>query len=387
MVKNIIPKIGLVVGVVAIITLNYFYWQQNNSKTETLNTKITNLEIDKNKALEDLVSFQSVDQVIINNNLTTEIKSIYETYNLAIETYNKLTDLRDGGNKTRAYEVKFAEILKLLGDKKYLEAKDKTLVLENELDKKIKEVAIASIPKIDNLPVNNVPPQAGYNRQKVAIDGGEFVVDIITVDLTKNRIIVDTASDGDCKNDCPVKSLADFVARSGGWAGINGPYFCPATYPACTDKKNTFDTLIMNKNKTYFNSENNVYSSVPAVVFSTTSRFLGKTADWGRDTGVDSVIAGQPLLVWDGQSRFGGDGDPKKSSIGSRVFIGATDNTTYLGIIRNVSVAQASQVIAKMGIKYAINLDSGGSTAMMANGKYVAGPGRDTPFGIVVIRR
>lgn len=376
MVKNIIPKIGLTVGVVVIVGLTAGIWWQDNKqnleKIETLNSIITNTGNSKKMLEEELAQLKLSDGVVDS-----------ETYKVALKSYEKLTDLRDSGAKTKTLEVRFAEILKLLGERNYTEAKSKIELF----DKELLVAAITPVPKIDNLPVNNIPPQAGYNRQKVAIDGGEFAVDIITVDLTKNKIIVDTASEGDCKQDCPVKSLGDYVARSGGWAGINGPYFCPATYPACTDKKNTFDTLIMNKNKTYFNSDNNVYSSVPAVVFSTTSRFLAKTADWGRDTGVDSVIAGQPLLVWDGQSRFGGDGDPKKSSIGNRVFIGATDNTAYLGIVRNVSVAQAAQVIAKMGIKYAINLDSGGSTAMMANGKYVAGPGRDTPFGIIVVRR
>jgi len=32
-------------------------------------------------------------------------------------------------------------------------------------------------------------------------------------------------------------------------------------------------------------------------------------------------------------------------------------------------------------------LDSGGSTAFLVNGKYVAGPGRQTPFGIVLVKK
>jgi hypothetical protein len=51
------------------------------------------------------------------------------------------------------------------------------------------------------------------------------------------------------------------------YAGINGVFFCPSTYPSCAGKTNSFDTLLMNKNKTYFNGTNNIYSTVPAVLF------------------------------------------------------------------------------------------------------------------------
>lgn len=106
-----------------------------------------------------------------------------------------------------------------------------------------------------------------------------------------------------------------------------------------------------------------------------------------RDTGVDAVIAGQPLLVFNGQSQFGGDGDPKKSGKGTRAFIGGTDNTVYIGVVYNCTVAEMANVVAKLGIKNAINLDSGGSIALFQNGKYLAGPGRDLPFGIMLVKR
>lgn len=58
--------------------------------------------------------------------------------------------------------------------------------------------------------------------------------------------MVDTASDSTCTRDCPALPLAEYVSRSGAYAGINGSYFCPADYPSCADKKNSFDTLLMN---------------------------------------------------------------------------------------------------------------------------------------------
>jgi exopolysaccharide biosynthesis protein len=146
--------------------------------------------------------------------------------------------------------------------------------------------------------------------------------------------------------------------------------------------------LLMNRKKVYFNSDNNVYSNVPAVIFSGGSaRFVGSSSEWGRDTGPDSVIASQPILVSGGNVSFGGDGDPKKGSRGNRSFIGTKGSTVYIGVVRTATVAETARVLKALGLDSALNLDSGGSTALYANGRYLAGPGRQTPFGIVLVRK
>lgn len=182
--------------------------------------------------------------------------------------------------------------------------------------------------------------------------------------------------------------MADYVSKGGGFAGINGPYFCPAEYPSCAGKTNSFDTLLMNKSKFYFNSSNNVYSSVPAMIFSSGNvRLVERSSDWGRDTGVDAVVASQPLLISGGEVRFGGDGDIKKTSKGTRSFISSKDKTVYIGVVRNATIAEVAKVLKTLGMQSALNLDSGGSTAFYVNGKYVVGPGRQTPFGIIFVRK
>ena len=99
------------------------------------------------------------------------------------------------------------------------------------------------------------------------------------------------------------------------------------------------------------------------------------------------MIASQPLLLSNGEVRFGGDGDPKKGSRGNRSFIGTKGNTVYIGVVRTATVAETALVLKALGLENALNLDSGGSTALMTGGKYVAGPGRNTPFGIVLVRK
>lgn len=243
----------------------------------------------------------------------------------------------------------------------------------------------------DNTPVlaatsvvasNSLPP-SGYHRRSVKTDRGTFTVDVVAADLNSTRVIVETASESDCKDNCPVLSLKDYVQRSGAYAGINGSYFCPATYPSCSSKKNSFDTLLMNKNKTYFNSANNVYSTVPAVVFQGNSaRFVNASLEWGRDTGADAVIANYPLLVFNGNINFTGSSDGKLNGRGSRSFIGAKDNMVYIGVVRGASVADAAKALHAMGMQNALNLDSGGSTALY-HGGYKAGPGRGIPNAIL----
>lgn len=234
---------------------------------------------------------------------------------------------------------------------------------------------------------NNTPPNNGYSRQVVSTDVGSFTVSMIAGDLNSTRVIVDTASGSDCSNDCPVLSLGEYVSRNGAYAGVNGSYFCPASYPSCAGKTNTFDLLLMNKNKTYFNSDNNVYSSNPGVVFgSGYIRFLGAVSGWGRDTSIDGMISNYPLLVSGGNVVFGGDSDPKKGSKGNRSFVANRGNTAYIGVVFSATVAESARALDALGMDNALNLDSGGSTALWFNG-YVAGPGRNIPNAILFVQK
>ena len=356
------------------------------AQSQDLSGKLVNSEARLSSASATLTMVMAEDQRLINQNLTQEIKAIHTTYEQTVLVYEDLLDLKANTTKTAKFDDKLAEILKLLANRNYATAGAQLAQLKTDIAGEQTKIA-ASFKIPENVPVNNSAPGSGFSRQQVETDIGTFMVSIVAADLNSTRVIADTASNGTCGNDCPVMALGDYTARSGAFAGINGPYFCPATYPQCADKKNSFDTLLMNKSKVYFNSDNNVYSSVPAVIFQGNSaRFVGKSSEWGRDTGPDSVIAAQPFLVSNGQSVFGGDGDPKKGSKGSRGFIGATGNTVYIGFVHNATVAESARVLAKMGIQNALNLDSGGSSALWFGG-YKVGPGRALPIGILLVRK
>lgn len=236
--------------------------------------------------------------------------------------------------------------------------------------------------------INNAPPGSGYSRQTINAEGKNYTVAIVAADIGSTKVIVDTASDSNCASDCPVLSLGDYVSRSGAYAGINGSYFCPADYPSCAGKKNAFDTLLMNKNKVYFNSDNNVYSTVPAVISSSGGiRFVGQSLEWGRDTGVDGVLANYPLLVAGGNISFTeAPNEPKFGGAASRTFVAGKGNMVYIGIVYGASMGESAKVMKAMGMDGALNLDQGGSTALW-HGSYKAGPGRGIPNAILFVKR
>lgn len=341
------------------------------------------------KALDSL---KHENQYVINQKQQEEIKNIQKTYGETVNSYQQLIDLKLLNNKTDdTFDKLLALSLKQLADKNYASA-EATLA---ELNKKIgeeKQKAVAAAPSSGNANTANVQssnaaPGSGYSRQKVRSDVGEFVVDIVAADMGSTRVIVDSASDGDCHDNCPVLPLSDYVSRNGAFAGINGAYFCPATYPQCAGKTNSFDTLLMNKNKHYMNSDNNVYSTVPAVIFlSGSMRFVSASSQWGRDTSPDGVLANQPLLVSGGNVSFNGDGDPKHGSKGPRSFVGNKGSTAYIGVVQNATVAEAAHVLKTLGLDNALNLDSGGSTALWSGG-YKDGPGRNIPDAILFVRK
>ncbi|MFA9289173.1 MAG: phosphodiester glycosidase family protein [Weeksellaceae bacterium] len=379
-----------IILIAVIGSLSYYYYTDIRSAENTgtqLSQELKEAREESAKHKTELEELKNVDQVVRNDDLEKRIGQIEKTYQSAVERYEELLDLKTKTNKTTALDELYSKAVAQLAERNYSSASATLATLQSEIRKADAALATAfTIPA--NVAESNTPPAAGSSRQSVTSEIGTYLVDIISADLGSTRVIVDTASDGDCRNDCPVKSLGEYAARSGAFAGINGPYFCPADYPSCADKKNSFDTLLMNKNKTYFNSDNNVYSTVPALIFSAGSgRLVGQSLEWGRDTGPDSVIASQPMTMSGGNVTFTGGGDPKQGSKGPRSFIGYTGSKVYIGVVHNATVAEAAYVLKALGVQNALNLDSGGSTALWSNGRYLAGPGRNTPFGILFVNR
>lgn len=351
-----------------------------------------NLQNEVQIASEKIASFSAeIDRLnqedLRQTNLAVrnEITELKSTYTRAYNTYKSVLSIRDRAGRFGPLESLFATILNNLAKDDLKNAEVNLKKLADDIAKE--DARLATVVTIAaSVPAIQAAPGSGYRRQKVVVDGNEWQVDVVAADLSSTRVIVDTASDSTCRQDCPVLPLATYVSRSGAFAGINGTYFCPDTYPDCANRKNSFDYLVMNKNKVYFNSDMNVYSTVPAVIFSGTSvRYVGQALEWGRDTGVDAVLSNRPLLVL-GKNIALGATEAKENIKGPRSFVGNTGTTVFIGVVRSATLAEAAKVLQTMGVENALNLDDGGSVALWSGG-YKLGPGRNIPNALLFVRR
>jgi hypothetical protein len=393
-IKNIenlhLKTILIYIGVITVIAGLGYQSLTLSQKTDRLKNEANNkaeIESELNKTKKRIEELESRDEYKINDELEKEIKSINTTYKKAVSTYEKLLDYKDKGEDTVELDEIFADALSKLSERDYESADTQLSTLTAKIQEKEEAIAASfEIPK--SVPESNAPPGSGYSRQTVNVDGlGSYLVSIVAADISSTKVVVDTASPSDCGNDCPVLALSDYVSRNGAYAGINGTYFCPASYPSCAGKTNSFDLLLMNKDKTYFNSDNNVYSNNPGVIFGGGYiRFVSSVSQWGRDTSIDSMISNFPLLVFNDQVVFGGDDDPKKGSKGGRSFIANKGNTVYIGVVHSATVAESARVLKQLGMNNAMNLDDGGSTALWSGG-YKVGPGRNLPNVILFVSK
>lgn len=329
---------------------------------------------------DEYEKLKSDDQVVKNASLSAEMTNIYQTYSEGAKLFEDRADLVITVGKVSSVDIALAKYLRLLGDKDWVGAIEQAKKVRSEIDK----IVIANTPKVPtvaNAPASNAAPGSGYARQKVSTERGEFVVSLVVAPGA--RAVVETAGDSDCSDNCPTKSLAEHVAASGGFAGINGAYFCPPDYPQCQGKVNTFDTLAVNgRTKAVLNKANNVYSTVPLVAaYGSSLSFYDQTVQWGVDTSSGGGLANHPRLVRDGSVAT-----TQENGKGTRGFIGMKDGAIVMGHIYAASFADSAVVLQTLGLQNAMNLDGGGSSALWSDGGYKVGPGRSLPTAIVLVR-
>jgi hypothetical protein len=338
------------------------------------------LAVKLEETAQELEALQNEDQVIRNASLSAEIKSIEAVFAEGSDLFEQRSDLALQGTKVMELDQLLAQFLSLLSRREWREARTQAASIRT----KIAALIAASVPKVAtpvNAPASNTLPGSGYTRQKVATSRGEFVVSMVVAPGA--RAIIETAGDSDCGNNCPVKSLAEHVAASGGFAGINGAYFCPPDYAQCQGKVNTFDTLAVNgRSKAVINQANNVYSTVPLVAaYGSSLSFYDQTVQWGADASSGGGLANYPRLLRDGNIA-----NSDENGKGTRGFIGMKDNAIVIGHIYAASFADSAEALKTLGLQNALNLDGGGSTALWFEGGYKAGPGRALPTAIVLVR-
>lgn len=371
---------SLVIGVITSLSI---YARQQYVREQVFITQVRHGDetvLQLASTASELDTLKNEDQVVKNASLAAEIKDIHDTYASGAKLFEARADLVVQGAKVSDIDKLLAKFLSLLSERKWQEAREQSTKVQGEIDKLI----IASVPKTmipASAPASNTLPGSGYTRQKVATSRGEFVVSMVVAPGA--RAIIETAGDSDCGNNCPAIPLAEHIAKNGGFAGINGAYFCPPDYGQCQSKTNSFDTLAVNgRNHAVLNRANNVYSTVPLVAaYGSSLSFYDQTVQWGADTSGGGGLANYPRLLRDGNTATS-----EENGKGTRGFIGMKDGAIVIGHVYAASFADTAETLKTLGLQNALNLDGGGSTALWYQGAYKAGPGRALPTAIVLVK-
>lgn len=360
----------------------------NNKNIETKDAKYASMVMEFEGKVASvsaqLEELKNEDPYKTNTELQEKITKTEEAYGEVGAVFDQRAEMESEGYKTGDVDVELAVLLSHLSKLEYEEA----VTLSNELQSSMNAIVAAAVAKanpVATAPESNALPGGGYSRQTVSTERGSFTVAMVVA--SGATVVIDTAGDSDCSNECPTLSLADYVSRNGGFAGINGGYFCPPDYASCQGKTNTFDTLVFNgRTKTAFNQSNNVYSVVPLIAaYGSSLNFYGRTLDWGVDSGATGALANYPLLLSGNNIAFDEGSTPAylRDNKGTRGFIGTKDGNIVIGHIFGANVMDAAIVLKTLGLQDALNLDGGGSSALWSGG-YKVGPGRSLPVAIVL---
>lgn len=241
---------------------------------------------------------------------------------------------------------------------------------------------------LPTLVLHKGPPSTGLSTINVSTEKGAFSATVLSMDLSSVRMITDTGNDGDCQNGCTVMSLQNFVSKNGGFAGVNGSYFCPATYPDCGSKTNSFDFPVYNTRLGHWiNGDKLGWNERRAIFYVDGSGAHYQNNSAGFSGGLNAGIINYPGLVDGGNVQIDDNQSglsDKQKAVGTKVGIGLRDTTHIMVVIaKNVNMHQFAYVFKALGATGALNLDTGGSTAFISNGRYVYGPGRDLPNAII----
>ncbi len=241
---------------------------------------------------------------------------------------------------------------------------------------------------------NVVIPQnpSEYFTSNVATSVGTFATKQVKIDLANPylKIITDTAVTSDTvPAPWPVYSMSEFLGFNNADIGINGSYFWPAEYGGDPAKANTFNPMVYNSRLgVMINEKRNAGNLGGLIVFDDKNKpyFFLKTNEFKSKvwfeitykTKLQAALANVSTLVYDGAINYGnGDLDEKMLTVrSSRAAIGIKDGEARLVVVSNATVPHLAAVMQSLGMKYALNLDGGGSTALYYQGGFKAGPGR-----------
>lgn len=242
---------------------------------------------------------------------------------------------------------------------------------------------------------------ASYEYKTVATSRGNFDAHVVTLDRARFRMKTYDASAADCSADCAAKSLDTYVTGAGASIGIHGSYFCPPDYADCAAKINSFLWPMFDSGTGQMRNSGAIpLHEAPLIAEAQDGKLVyyrrappfGSPAAFQQTHGspLDAALGNYPGLIDGGsvivesESRLE---EAQKTVKGTRGAIGWSDGKFFLVIAKSATVIDLAYVMQSLGATHAMNLDGGGSSALIYGGAYKVGPGRALPNAIVFTNR
>lgn len=361
----------------------------NNNKIKNLDQTIAALNQTAALLSQSLDNVRKENKALKESAPRTQLKA----YNEVVEKYetvkNKAGIYKAKGVSVRAVEQGLINAIDLILGRKYSKADKHLTSLDNDLEKLFKAwkaakaaAAAATAAKTKRCGV----PTSGYCRLSIKTSRGTFITDIVAITLSQTTVIIDTANSSDCANNCPVKSLSSYVNSNGAFSGISGTYFCPIDYTSCAGKVNSYDFPVYNSNLKKWLNEDNLFWSDRAMMAFTSSgvTFYKQANTFSSLPGLTAALVNHPGLVYNNTNIVNNYNlTSAQLTRGYRSGIGVKGDKVYLVIAHSTTVRDLASVMMTLEVKHALNLDGGGSSALIYKGSYKLGPGRALPNAIV----
>lgn len=237
--------------------------------------------------------------------------------------------------------------------------------------------------------IERVTPRLGYSGFDVLTPRGTFHVQVIKERLADITVRTVTANTTDCFDACPAKPLADYVYENAAFAGMHGSYLCPPDYAGCAGKVNSYEYAVYNSalrkwlNPRAFDNPVNAIVTVEDGALT----FYRRVKSFDRGP-VTAGISNYPLLLTGGALvNSEAEQSEAQKQRGAKGSIGSDGTHLFLVLVWNASVTDSAYVLQALGVRDAMNLDGGGTSAMHYGGTYRVGPGRLLPNAILLLRR
>jgi len=345
------------------------------------------------KAEELSASFSaSLDEMYVRK--LEEDKKKTEEQKIKLEA--KMNDYKSQKVDVSGVEKQIPKISDLIDQKKFPEAQeliasldkklDELMAAKKEADRKVAEEAARKASEAQKAQTASVMAGSGYQYFTIGTDRGNFNIHLVKMNLSGLRIVTDTADASECYNNCTAKPLINYVSENGGFAGINGTYFCPPDYSWCSSKVNTFDTPVYNTRLgKLLHADKLFWNDRSMFVFGPSNEvsFFAQARDY-NGTAMKAAIANFPGLVNNRQNivnNYPIDDKSRNAKI-NRNGIGVGGGYVYLVSTQGATVPDLASIFMALGVDYALNLDGGGSSALYYGG-YKVGPGRSLPNAII----